>query len=85
MREPTSANPVLVEVIRGAIVESAHTGAIAIADTEGRLVLALGDVERPVYPRSAVKALQAHSAGRERGGRGVRTWRRRAGGRVRLP
>jgi L-asparaginase II len=59
MRESTSANPVLVEVIRGAIVESAHAGAIAIADTEGRLVLALGDVERPIYPRSAVKALQA--------------------------
>ena len=34
-------------------------GAIAIADASGRLVLALGDVERPVFPRSAVKALQA--------------------------
>jgi L-asparaginase II len=53
------SNPVLVEVVRGAIVESRHSGAIAIADPEGRLVLALGDVERPVFPRSAVKALQA--------------------------
>ena len=59
MRESESANPVLVEVIRGTIVESSHSGAIAIADADGRLVLALGDVERPVYPRSAVKALQA--------------------------
>ncbi len=59
MRESESANPVLVEVVRGAVVESSHAGAIAIADAEGRLVLALGDVERPVYPRSAVKALQA--------------------------
>ena len=59
MREPNSANPVLVEVVRGALVESRHAGAIAIADAHGRLVLALGDVERPVFPRSAVKALQA--------------------------
>ena len=54
-----SDNPVLVEVMRGAIVESRHAGAVAVADAAGRLVLALGDVERPVFPRSAVKALQA--------------------------
>ena len=54
-----SANPVLVDVFRGDRTESSHRGAIAIADTRGRLVLALGDVEMPVYPRSAIKALQA--------------------------
>jgi L-asparaginase II len=54
-----SSNPVLVEVMRGTLVESRHMGAIAIADASGRLILALGDVERPVFPRSAVKALQA--------------------------
>jgi L-asparaginase II len=59
MSEPNSANPVLVEVVRGVIVESRHAGAIAVTDAHGRLVLALGDVERPVFPRSAVKALQA--------------------------
>jgi L-asparaginase II len=53
------SNPVLVEVLRGTLVESRHCGAIAVCDTEGRFVLSLGDVERPVYPRSAVKALQA--------------------------
>src|SRR3954447_18043107 len=52
-------NPVLVEVLRGARVESRHAGAVAVADARGGTVLALGDVERPVYPRSAVKALQA--------------------------
>ncbi len=52
-------DPVLVEVIRGALVESRHRGAVAVADTEGSLVLALGDVAAPVFPRSAVKALQA--------------------------
>ncbi len=52
-------NPVLVEVMRGGIVESRHRGSVAVVDDAGRTVLALGDVERPVYPRSAVKALQA--------------------------
>src|SRR5688572_8002489 len=52
-------NPVLVEVLRGSLVESRHCGAIAVADAAGRAVLALGDVDRPVYPRSAIKALQA--------------------------
>jgi L-asparaginase II len=57
--ESNSANPVLVDVFRGPRVESCHRGAIAIADAAGRLVFALGDVARPIYPRSAVKALQA--------------------------
>ena len=52
-------NPILVEVTRGGLVESCHRGAVAIADADGRVLLALGDIERPVYPRSAVKALQA--------------------------
>ena len=53
------SNPILVEVLRGALVESRHSGAVAVVDAGGGRVLALGDVERPVYPRSAVKALQA--------------------------
>jgi L-asparaginase II len=53
------ANPVVVEVTRGALIESAHRGAGAIVDAEGRVMMAFGDAERPVYPRSAVKALQA--------------------------
>ena len=52
-------NPILVEVTRGGLVESCHRGAVAIADADGRVLLGLGDIERPVYPRSAVKALQA--------------------------
>jgi L-asparaginase II len=52
-------NPVLVEVIRGGLVESRHRGAVAIADTGGALVLAVGDVAAEVFPRSAVKVLQA--------------------------
>lgn len=59
MTSIASSNPVLVEVVRGPIVESQHAGAIAVADADGRLLLARGDVERPVFPRSAIKALQA--------------------------
>lgn len=52
-------NPILVEVTRGALVESIHRGSIAIADAEGAIRVALGDVETPVYPRSALKPIQA--------------------------
>lgn len=52
-------NPVLVEVTRGKVVESRHRGAIAVVDADGAVVAAIGDVARPVFPRSAVKALQA--------------------------
>lgn len=52
-------NPVLVEAWRGDAVESFHRGAVAVVDGDGTLVAALGDIERPVFPRSAVKLLQA--------------------------
>ena len=52
-------NPVVVEVWRGECVESRHRGAGAVVDADGRVAFAFGDVERPVFPRSAVKALQA--------------------------
>jgi L-asparaginase II len=52
------ANPVLVELTRGDLVESVHRGAIAISDRNG-LRLAIGDVELPVYPRSSLKPVQA--------------------------
>ncbi|MER9131177.1 asparaginase [Mesorhizobium sp. M0768] len=52
-------NPVLVEVLRGAIVESAHRGAVAVFDAGGKPVWEIGDTAQPVFPRSAVKAIQA--------------------------
>lgn len=57
--ERVADNPVLVEVTRGDMVESLHRGAYAVCDTRGRVLLSAGDVERPVYPRSAIKPLQA--------------------------
>jgi L-asparaginase II len=53
------SNPVLIEVTRNALVESRHRGAFALVEAAGNVVAAVGDIERPVYPRSAVKALQA--------------------------
>lgn len=53
------SDPVLVEVFRGDRVESAHRGAVAVCDADGRLVLEVGDVSRAIFPRSAVKAIQA--------------------------
>jgi len=52
-------NPVLVEVLRGGAIESRHAGALAIVDASGAVHTALGDIDRPVFPRSAVKLLQA--------------------------
>jgi L-asparaginase II len=53
------ANPVLVHALRGGIVESAHRGAVAIVDADGAVHTALGDIERPIFARSAIKVLQA--------------------------
>ena len=52
-------NPVLVEVTRGPLVESIHRGAVAVSDAGGRLRMAVGDVERAIFPRSALKPIQA--------------------------
>lgn len=52
-------NPVLVEVLRGGFVESRHRGAIEVCDANGKSVLSIGDVGRPVFPRSAIKLIQA--------------------------
>jgi L-asparaginase II len=52
-------DPILVELTRGGIVESAHHGAAAVVDADGGVVLSLGDVTRPIFPRSAIKGFQA--------------------------
>jgi L-asparaginase II len=52
-------NPVLVELTRGGLVECRHAGAIAIVRPNGEVVASAGDIDTPIFPRSAVKALQA--------------------------
>jgi L-asparaginase II len=53
------ANPFLVDVARGAMVESRHRGRFVVVDAEGRILASGGDVDAPVFPRSAIKFLQA--------------------------
>lgn len=55
-------DPVLVEVTRGGIVESVHAGAYAVVGRGGELIASGGDIDRPVFPRSAIKALQCLAA-----------------------
>ena len=51
-------NPVIAEILRGTTVESQHRGAYAVVDSQGHLIRSAGDIRRPVFPRSAVKAFQ---------------------------
>ena len=53
------SNPVLVEILRGGIVESRHRGSVSVFDGDGAQVLNIGDVALPVFPRSACKLIQA--------------------------
>jgi L-asparaginase II len=53
------ASPVAVLVWRGERIESRHRAAFAVADAAGALVHGGGDLSEAVFPRSAVKPLQA--------------------------
>jgi L-asparaginase II len=55
----SDANPILAEQTRGNFVENRHRGAFVISDAEGRIIASAGDVARPVFPRSAIKSMQA--------------------------
>ncbi|MBK8232610.1 MAG: asparaginase [Candidatus Eisenbacteria bacterium] len=49
----------MVEVTRGVSVESAHRGAIAAVDMNGRLIASIGTPAHPVFVRSCAKPFQA--------------------------
>jgi L-asparaginase II len=52
-------NPVLIEITRGDVAESAHRGAFMVANDQNKMIASGGDIDCPIYPRSAVKPLQA--------------------------
>lgn len=52
------ANPVLVEVTRGDLVESRHRGMVVAVDGDGKVVFSQGEIDAVVFPRSACKAMQ---------------------------
>ena len=53
---------ILVEVLRGNIVESIHRGNIVVVDCEGRILHRCGDIYHPTFMRSASKPIQAIAA-----------------------
>ena len=52
-------NPVLVEVHRKNEVESCHRGSAIVARDTGETVFSIGNTDRNLYPRSALKLFQA--------------------------
>ncbi len=54
-----ASNPILAEVTRGGIVESFHRGALIITGKNGEVICSRGNVENQIFPRSAIKAMQA--------------------------
>ncbi|MEM9549594.1 MAG: asparaginase [Pseudomonadota bacterium] len=49
----------MVEIWRGALLESAHLGHAVICDETGQIVAAWGDPQAVIYPRSSAKMIQA--------------------------
>jgi L-asparaginase II len=49
----------LAEVTRSGLVESCHYGSVVTLDTAGSIVHQMGEIDQPMYPRSANKPAQA--------------------------
>jgi len=52
-------NPVLVNLWRGNAIESRHRGSVAVVQSDGQLIMSIGDIMHHTFPRSAIKFLQA--------------------------
>ena len=59
VESPREHHSLLVEVTRGAGVESLHHVHAVVCDSAGACLEAWGEAARPVFPRSAVKPIQA--------------------------
>ena len=59
MSTPLDADPILVEVVRGDLVETVHRGRLVVTAPDGSTLTGLGPVDEPMYPRSSIKPLQA--------------------------
>lgn len=57
-----TVQPVLAEVVRSGFVEGRHRGALVALEADGSVAFSLGDVTRPVFPRSSTKPAQAVAA-----------------------
>ncbi len=54
-----TADPVVVEMVRGDLVESAHAVSLVVLAPDGSVLTTAGAVDRPVYGRSSLKPAQA--------------------------
>ena len=54
-----SEQPLKICVNRNGFVESAHEVDIAVCNANGDIILGMGDIKSIIFPRSAVKPLQA--------------------------
>ena len=59
LEELAPLEPLWVEVTRGDWVESRHRVSAVVVDVEGRVVFGAGDPTAAVFPRSAIKPIQA--------------------------
>lgn len=49
----------LARSVRSGLAETHHDGAVAVCDSDGRLIASTGDVDRPFFLRSSAKPFQA--------------------------
>ncbi len=52
-------NPILVDIFRNDTRESFHRGSVVAVNAEGEVIFSLGDISAMVFPRSAIKPVQA--------------------------
>lgn len=58
MTDNNNSNPILVENIRGEVVESFHRGSFCVVDELGKVLWSEGDIGQVSFPRSALKYFQ---------------------------
>lgn len=68
-----SGGPVLIEAVRGDLVESVHRGSVAVVSADGGPEWQVGTVEEVMYPRSCAKPIQC-AAMRSLGFTGPAQW-----------
>lgn len=59
---PSFVDVELVQIWRGAVLDTVHRGRVAVVDSLGQVLLSLGDVHSLAFMRSSAKPFQAASA-----------------------
>lgn len=61
----SSGQPAVIEIVRSGVIEGRHYGSVVAVTPDGEPAWSIGDVARPVLPRSSNKPLQALAMVRE--------------------